>query len=121
MFFFDIGIDNSWLLYVHCFFTLSSATFGFTKAMRCLLKILEKGKDKKFAYILTTVVDPPSTLPLIRLSTQETEFAKNSFTECGFIINFDKSVWQPQKELIWLGIIYKQFSTYSRQKFSGLS
>ena len=32
---------------------------------------------------------------------------KNSWTQCGFIINFEKSVWQLQKELIWLGIIYK--------------
>ena len=47
-------------------FSLSSAPFIFTKVMRCLLKILEKGRDKKFAYILTTVLELP---PLIRLST----------------------------------------------------
>ena len=40
-----------------------------TKAMPCLVKILEKVRDKKFAYLLTTVLDPPSrplSLDLVR-------------------------------------------------------
>ena len=37
--------------------------------MPCLVKILEKVRDKKFAYLLTTVLDPPSrplSLDLVR-------------------------------------------------------
>ena len=43
--------------------------------------------------------------PSIDLVLEEAEFARNRLTQCGFIIiNSEKSVWQPQKELIWLGI-----------------
>ena len=38
------------------------------------------------------------------LVLDEAEFVKNNLTRCGFIINSEKSVWQPRKELIWLGI-----------------
>ena len=66
-------------------FSFSSAPFIVIKAMPCLVKILEKVSDKKFAYLLATVLDPPLPFPLIRLSTSETEFVKNSLTQCGFI------------------------------------
>ena len=42
--------------------------------------------------------------PSLDLALEEAEFIRNSLTQCGFIINSEKSVWQPQKELIWLGI-----------------
>ena len=29
---------------------------------------------------------------------------KKTLTEAGFVINTQKSIWQPQRELIWLGI-----------------
>ena len=50
-------------------FSFSSAPFTFTKVMPCLVKTLEKVRDKKFAYLLTTVLDPPLPYTLIRLST----------------------------------------------------
>ena len=72
-------------------FSLSSAPFIFIKVMRCLVKILEKGRDKKFEYILTTVLEPPPSLDLV---LEETKSDRNSLTQCGFIINLEKSVWQ---------------------------
>ena len=42
--------------------------------MSCLVKILEKVRDKKFVYLLTTVHDPPFHFRLIRLSAYEIEF-----------------------------------------------
>ena len=43
--------------------------------------------------------------PSIDLVLEEAEFARNRLTQCGFIIiNSEKSVWQPQKEPIWLRI-----------------
>ena len=56
---------------------------------------------------MTTVSESLSPLPPPPPSTdvalEEAEFVRNSLTQCGFNIN-KKSVWQPQKELIWLGI-----------------
>ena len=46
-------------------------------------------------------------IPSLDLALEETEFVKNKLNQCAFTINFEKSVWQPQKELIWLGIKYK--------------
>ena len=69
-------------------FSLSSAPFIFTKVMRCRVNILEKGRDKKFVYILMTVLDLP---PLLQQNSLKTVWV------CGFIMNFEKSVWQPQK------------------------
>ena len=66
--------------------------------MPCHIKILEKVWDIKFEYLLTTVLDPS---PLIRLSTSETKFVRNSLTQCGVIMNFEKSVWQPQKDITY--------------------
>ena len=38
----------------------------------------------------------------------EIKFVKNSFTQCAFIINCEKSVQQPQKQFLpWNIIIYK--------------
>ena len=50
-------------------FSFSSAPFIFTKVMPCLVKILEKVRDKKFAYLLTTVLNLPLPSHLIRLIT----------------------------------------------------
>ena len=50
-------------------FSFSSAPFIFTKVMPYLVKILEKARDKKFAYLLTTVLELTLPFPLIRLST----------------------------------------------------
>ena len=38
------------------------------------------------------------------LAVEEAEFVRYSLTQCGFIINSENSVWQLQKELIWLVI-----------------
>ena len=44
-------------------FSFSSAPFIFTKVMRCLVKSLEKRRDKKFAHLLTTILDSPPPPP----------------------------------------------------------
>ena len=48
-------------------FSFSSAPFIFTKVMRCLVKSLEKRRDKKFAHLLTTILDSPPPPPPLRL------------------------------------------------------
>ena len=46
-------------------FTFSSAPFTFTKVMPRLVKTLENVRDKKFAYLLATVLDAPPPSPLL--------------------------------------------------------
>ena len=79
---------------------LCSAPFIFTKVMRSLVKYWKREGIK----ICVDIEESLGVSPLLELALEKAEFVRNSFTQCGFIINSEKSVWQPQKELIWLGI-----------------
>ena len=81
-------------------FGLCAALFIFTKVMRSLVKFWRREGIKICVYI----DDGLGASPSLDLALEEAEFVRNSLTQCGFIINSEKSVWQPQKELIWLGI-----------------
>ena len=81
-------------------FGLCSAPFIFTKVMRSLVKFWRREGIKIWVYI----DDGLGASPSLDLAVKEAEFVRNSLTQCGFIINSETSVWQPQKELIWLGI-----------------
>ena len=50
-------------------FSFSTAPFTFIKVRPCLVKALEKVRDKKIACLLTTLLDPSLPYPLIRFST----------------------------------------------------
>ena len=41
-------------------------------------------------------------------------FVRNSLEEAGFVINYDKSIWEPVQKLEWLGLFWdsEQFSLY---------
>ena len=54
--------------------------------------------------ICVHIDDALGASPSLDLAVDEAEFVRNILTQCGFIINSEKSVWQPQKELIWLEI-----------------
>ena len=56
-------------------------------------KILEKRRDKNLCIYWRR----SWSLLLIRLALEEAEFVRNSLTQCGFIINFEKSIEQQQK------------------------
>ena len=79
---------------------LCSAPFIFTKVMRSLVKYWKREGIK----ICVDIEESLGVSPLLELALEKAEFVRNSFTQCGFIINSEKSVWQPQKELIWLRI-----------------
>ena len=81
-------------------FGLCSEPFIFTKVMCSLVKFWKRGGIKICVYI----DDGLGTSPSLDLTLEEAKFVRNSLTQCGFTINSEKSVWQPQKELIWLGI-----------------
>ena len=68
--------------------------------MRSLLKFWRREVIKICEYI----DDGLGASSSLDLALDDAEFVKNSLTRCGFIVNSEKSVWQPRKELIWLGI-----------------
>ena len=68
--------------------------------MRSLIKFWRREGIKICLYF----DDGLGASPSLGLALEEAKFFRNSLTQCGFIINSEKSIWQPQKELIWLGI-----------------
>ena len=81
-------------------FSLCSAPFIFTNVMRSLVKFWRREGIK----ICVFTDDDLGASPSLDLALEETEFIKNNLTKYGFVINFKKSVWQPQIKLIWLKI-----------------
>ena len=79
---------------------LRSAQFIFTKVMLSLVKFWKREGIKICVYI----DDGLGVFPLSELALEKAESIRNSLTQCGFIINSKKSIWQPQKELIWLRV-----------------
>ena len=79
-------------------FSLCSAQFIFTKLMRSLVKFSRR-EGIKFCVYVDDDLEASSSLDL---AMEEAEFVRNSLTQCGFFINFEKSIEQSQKELIWM-------------------
>ena len=79
-----------------------SPPFIFTKALGSLKKFGRRKGIKICVYI----DDGLGASLSLDLAVEEVEFVKNNLTQCGFIINFEKSVLEPQKEFIWLGYLY---------------
>ena len=61
--------------------------------MRSLVKFWRREEIKICVYIDGGLGASPSLDPAL----EEAEFVRNSLPQCGFIINSEKSVWQPQK------------------------
>ena len=82
-------------------FGFCSAPFIFTKVMRSLVKFWRREGIKICVQFCD---DGLGASPSLDLAVDEVEFIRGSLTQCGFDLNSEKSVWQLQKELIWLGI-----------------
>ena len=72
---------------------LRSAQFIFTKVMLSLVKFWKREGIKICVYI----DDGLGVFPLSELALEKAESIRKSLTQCGFIINSEKSIWQPQK------------------------
>ena len=72
-------------------FGLTSAPFLFTKVMRCLVTFWRAQGIKISVSWSGTIHHTFSRY-------------QKSLTEADFIINTQKSIWQPQRELTWLGV-----------------
>lgn len=81
-------------------FSLFSALFIFTKVMWCPVKCWSFNGIRISVYIYDGLGSSPSKT----LAIQEEEFLKSTIEKYGFLINIEKPIWQPQKEVIWLEI-----------------
>ena len=81
-------------------FGLSTAPFIFTKVVRLLVKYW-RFNSIKIACFLDDGLGIDNTF---EKALEKSTFVSNSLTRAGFIVNSEKSVWQPTKTLICLGI-----------------
>ena len=95
-------IDNIMKFFVFTVlpFGLSTAPFVFTKVVRPLVKYW-RFNSIKIACFLDDGLGIDNTF---EKALENSTFVLNSLTKAGFIINSEKSVWQPTKVLTWLGI-----------------
>jgi hypothetical protein len=89
-------------------FGLSSAPYIFTKCLRTMVKYWRYNNIKIVLYLDDGLAMADSVDECYRIS----RFIRISLQEAGFLINFEKSVFSPVKELEWLGI------TWNSTKFS---
>ena len=80
-------------------FGLTSAPFLFTKVMRCLVTFWRAQGIK----ISVFIDDGLGSADKVQ-SNIHSLVVKKSLTEAGFVINTQKSIWQPQREITWLGV-----------------
>ena len=89
------------------YFVSTVLTFGptsapslFTKVMRCLVTFWRAQGIKISGFI----DDGLGLADKVQSNIHHTFVVKKSLTEAGFVINTQKSIWQPQRELTWLGV-----------------
>ena len=80
-------------------FGFTSAPFLLTKVMRCLVTFWRAQGIK----ISVFIDDGLGSADKVQ-SNIHSLVVKKSLTEAGFVINTQKSIWQPQRELTWLGV-----------------
>ena len=80
-------------------FGLTSAPFVFTKVMRCLVTFWRAQGIK----ISVFIDDGLGSADKVQ-SNIYSVVVKKPQTEAGFVVNTQKSIWQPQRELTWLGV-----------------
>ena len=81
-------------------FGLTSAPFIFTKTMRCLVKYWRLNGIKIACFLDDGLGVSDSYLRTLKSS----KFVQISLQNAGFIVNKEKSVWNPSQRLTWLGI-----------------
>ena len=90
----------------YCFtvlpFGLSSAPYIFTKVLREMVKYWRNHGIK----IVLFLDDGWSTNSDRKLCLADAYFVRNSLEKAGFVINYDKSIWEPVQKLEWLGLFW---------------
>ena len=81
-------------------FALASALFIFTKVMRCLVKHWRINAIR----IACSFDDGLGVASSYKITLFHSNFVKKCLQNAGFIINEEKSVWEPSQTLIWLRV-----------------
>ena len=81
-------------------FGLNSAPFLFTKIVRLFVKYCRKHLIK----IACFLDDGLSVAESFSEAICNSQFVQETWQRSGFIVNYEKSVWEPQEIMIWLGI-----------------
>ena len=98
----------------YCFtvvpFGLSYAPYIFTKVLREMVKYCRSHCIK----IVMFLDDGWGTNSNRHLFSADAVFVKNSLLKAGFVINLEKSIWEPVQKLEWLGLFWdsERFSLY---------
>lgn len=81
-------------------FGLSSAPFIFTKLVRPLVKYWRKNLIR----IACFLDDGISVAESLIEGIQNSNFVRETLQKAGFVVNIEKSAWEPQESITWLGI-----------------
>ncbi|XP_052103318.1 uncharacterized protein LOC127736766 [Mytilus californianus] len=96
----------SWNNKYYCFsvlvFGLASSPYLFTKCLRSMVKYWRQNSIDIVLY-LDDVFGMASDYELCR---KDSDFVKKSLKETGFLVNIEKSVFEPTQKLEWLGITW---------------
>ena len=94
----------SWKGKYFCFsvlvFGLSSSPYLFTKCLRALVKFWRQNSINIVLYL----DDGFGMADNLEDGNKDSDFVKQSLTDAGFLINVEKSIFNPTKSLEWLGI-----------------
>ena len=106
---FKDGIKRSFIFTVLPF-GLTSAPYIFTKIIRVLIKYW-----RSFAIRISVFIDDGFSIDYdYATALKNSKFVKHTLSKAGFIINEEKSTWEPSTSLEWLGIkLDFQTKTYS--------
>ena len=92
---------NRYFVYTVLPFGLTSAPFIFTKVMRVLIKFWREN----LIMIAIFIDDGLGTNKDYEKTKKDSSFVKKSLKSSGFLENIEKSVWEPQQVIQWLGIL----------------
>ena len=80
-------------------FGLTSGPFCFTKVLRCLVKYWRKSGVQIGCFLDDGLGVGPDKTGLLN----DSQFVRTSLQDAGFVVNEEKSIWQPTQNLVWLG------------------
>ena len=82
-------------------FVLSTACYIFTKLMRALVKYWRSRGLKAIVYLHDGIIAVEQESKAVSESSQ----VQHDLQYAGFVINVEKSVWDPKQKIEWLGLV----------------
>ena len=96
----EVGGIKKYFCFTVLPFGLTSAPFLFTKTIRVLIKYWRLNAIK----IACFIDDGAGTSKNFLEAKRQANFVKKSLSLSGFIVNEEKSIWNPVQNMTWLGI-----------------